>query len=137
MLVFSPIISALFFYVAVVYGFLYLLFTTMSQVSGNQYNFTAGFVGLTYIGLGAGSTTGLLAMGRFSDVVSKHLAGGTKSPLKPEFRLALMIPLSLALPIGLLWYGWTAEKKAHWILPIIGTGWIRIVVVTSYVRFAS
>ncbi|GAQ42993.1 MFS general substrate transporter [Aspergillus tubingensis] len=61
----------------------------------------------------AGSTIGLLAMGRFSDVVSKHLAGGTKGPWKPEFRLALMIPLSLALPIGLLWYGWTAEKKAH------------------------
>lgn len=113
MLVFSPIISALSLYVAVVYGFLFLLFTTISQVYGNQYNFTAHVVRLTYIKLGAGSTIGLLAMGRFSDVVSKHLAGGTKGPWKPEFRLALMIPLSLALPIGLLWYGWTAENKAH------------------------
>ncbi|KAF7631487.1 hypothetical protein AFLA_012344 [Aspergillus flavus NRRL3357] len=133
MLVFSPIISALSLYVAVVYGFLYLLFTTMSQVYGNQYNFTAKFVGLTYIGLGAGSTIGLLAMGRFSDVVSKRLAGGTKGPWEPEFRLALMIPLSLGLPIGLFWYGWAAEKKEHWIMPIIGTGWIGIGVVASFV----
>lgn len=137
MLVFSPIISALSLYVAVVYGFLYLLFTTMSQVYGNQYNFTASLVGLTYIGLGAGSTIGLLAMGRFSDVVSNRLAGGTNGSWKPEFRLALMIPLSLGLPIGLFWYGWTAEKKAHWILPIIGTGWIGIGVVASFVSFAS
>ncbi|KAE8139930.1 MFS general substrate transporter [Aspergillus pseudotamarii] len=137
MLVFSPIISALSLYVAVVYGFLYLLFTTMSQVYGNQYHFTAGLVGLTYIGLGAGSTIGLLAMGRFSDVVSKRLAGGTKGSWKPEFRLALMIPLSLGLPIGLFWYGWAAEKKAHWILPIIGTGWIGIGVVASFVAIQS
>ncbi|KAJ5341710.1 MFS general substrate transporter [Penicillium brevicompactum] len=66
LLVLSPMVSLLSLYVAVVYGFLYLLFTTMSQVYRNQYHFSASMVGLTYIGLGLGSIIGLLVTGRFS-----------------------------------------------------------------------
>src|SRR3569833_4062467 len=25
------------------------------------------------------------------------------------------------LPIGCFWYGWSAEQRAHWIVPILGT----------------
>jgi hypothetical protein len=31
-----------------------------------------------------------------------------------------MVPASLLVPIGLLWYGWSAEYKTHWIVPDIG-----------------
>lgn len=31
-----------------------------------------------------------------------------------------MIPASLLVPIGQLWYGWSAETKQHWIMPNIG-----------------
>ncbi|PLB44946.1 MFS general substrate transporter [Aspergillus steynii IBT 23096] len=132
MLLFSPIVSLLSWYVAVVYGFLYLLFTTMSKIYREQYHFSASIVGLTYIGLGLGSAIGLLAMGMFSDKLSNRLATASKSQLKPEFRLSLMIPLALCMPIGLVWYGWTADKKAHWILPIIGTCWVGVGVVVSF-----
>ncbi|CAG7997848.1 unnamed protein product [Penicillium salamii] len=132
LLVFSPIVSLLSLYVAVVYGFLYLLFTTMSQVYRNQYHFSAGMVGLTYIGLGLGSIIGLLVTGRFSDHISYRLAARAKGERKPEYLLALMIPLCLCMPIGLFWYSWSAEKKVHWIIPIIGTGWIGIGVVASF-----
>ena len=27
----------------------------------------------------------------------------------------------VAVPVGILWYGWTAEKQTHWIVPIIVT----------------
>jgi len=33
-----------------------------------------------------------------------------------------MILGSLFVPIGLLWYGWSAEAHVHWIMPIIGGG---------------
>jgi hypothetical protein len=26
------------------------------------------------------------------------------------------------VPIGLFWYGWSAEAHLHWIMPVIGTG---------------
>jgi len=33
-----------------------------------------------------------------------------------------MIFFSWALPGSLFWYGWTADKGVHWIVPIIATG---------------
>ncbi len=32
-----------------------------------------------------------------------------------------MILGAMIVPAGLFWYGWTAEKQYHWILPIMGT----------------
>ncbi|CAG8947182.1 unnamed protein product [Penicillium salamii] len=133
LLVLSPTVFLLSVYVAVVYGIMYLLFTTMSQVYREQYHFSASIVGLTYIGLGLGSMLGLVVTGRFSDPISRHLAArGKEGVKKPEFRLALMIPMSLCLPIGLIWYGWSAEKQVHWIMPIIGTGWVGVGVVAVF-----
>lgn len=42
---------------------------------------------------------------------------------KPEDRLALymVVPGSLAIPIGFFIYGWSAYYKIHWIVPEIGT----------------
>lgn len=37
----------------------------------------------------------------------------------PEYRLPLLIPFSLFIPIGLLWYGWSAGRT-HWIVPNLG-----------------
>lgn len=28
---------------------------------------------------------------------------------------------SVLVPIGLFWYGWSAEARLHWIMPIIGS----------------
>lgn len=44
-------------------------------------------------------------------------AGGK---FEPEMRLPLMIIFSSILPISFFWYGWSADKHAHWIVPIIG-----------------
>ncbi|KAL2406937.1 MFS-type transporter penM, partial [Exophiala dermatitidis] len=41
--------------------------------------------------------------------------------LKPEYRLPLLWPGAVALPVGLILYGWTAQYKVHWIVPIIAT----------------
>lgn len=38
----------------------------------------------------------------------------------PEFRIPLLVPSSILIPIGLVWYGWTGDKQTHWILPNIG-----------------
>jgi hypothetical protein len=39
----------------------------------------------------------------------------------PEYRLPLVLPFSLLIPIGLFIYGWSAENKIHWIVPNLGT----------------
>jgi hypothetical protein len=38
----------------------------------------------------------------------------------PEFRLPLLIPAAILLPLGFFIYGWTAEYHTHWIFPNIG-----------------
>lgn len=45
-----------------------------------------------------------------------------KDPTKglPEYRLPLVLPFSLLIPIGIFIYGWTAHYKVHWVAPNIG-----------------
>ncbi|KAK5074401.1 hypothetical protein LTR64_006455 [Lithohypha guttulata] len=38
----------------------------------------------------------------------------------PEYRLPLLLPFSLFIPIGLLIYGWSAQARVHWIVPNLG-----------------
>lgn len=138
MLCLSPIVLALSTFMAVVYGYLYLLFTTLTGVFENTYHFSPGSVGLTYLGIGLGSILGLLLFGSVSDRIVK--AKSAAGEMKPEYRLPPMIPGAWAIPIGCKFsyryisvdlcmlnglvfiYGWTAEKGVHWIAPILGTG---------------
>ena len=58
MLFFSPIIFLLSLYMSVAYGLLYLLFTTITQVFTETYNWDPDICGLAYIGLGIGRCWG-------------------------------------------------------------------------------
>lgn len=132
MLFLSPIVFLLSLYVAVVYGYLYLLFTTLTPVFEKQYGFSQGSVGLSYLGIGIGSLVGLAILGNTSDRLLAYLSNrsGTK---KPEYRLPPMIPGALFIPLALFMYGWTAEKHDHWILPIIGTSFLGVGMLISFV----
>ncbi|KAL8791737.1 MAG: hypothetical protein Q9195_005675 [Heterodermia aff. obscurata] len=94
----SPIVLALSTFIAVVYGYLYLLFTTITNVFETVYHFSAGSVGLTYLGLGLGCFVGLFAFGMASDRIMK--AKSAAGEMKPEYRLPPMIPGAWAIPAG-------------------------------------
>ncbi|KAJ9603306.1 hypothetical protein H2200_012084 [Cladophialophora chaetospira] len=119
MLVLSPIVFGLSLYIAVVYGYLYLLFTTMTFVFHDQYGISASNIGLVYLGIGLGQFIGLLLFGAYSDKLLRKLAKGGE--MKPEYRLPLLWPGAIMVPVGLILYGWTAQYKVHWIVPILGT----------------
>ncbi|KAH6645413.1 putative bicyclomycin resistance protein [Truncatella angustata] len=131
MLVHSPIVIIMSMFVAVTYGYLYLMFTSMTEVFQQYYGFSTSLVGLAYIGLGVGSLVGVGLFSGTSDRYIKKKAaqedavaesmGGVKEGLKPEYRLPTLPYGALMLPVGLFIYGWTAEYKVHWIVPIIGT----------------
>jgi multidrug resistance protein len=115
----SPIVLTLSIYMAVVYGYLYLLFTTITLVFERDYGFSQGNVGLTYLGIGIGAMLGLVIFGSMSDKIVKRMSA--KGEMKPEYRLPPLIPGSFIIPTGLFLYGWSADKHTHWIVPIIGT----------------
>ena len=83
---------------AVVYGYLYLLFTTITEVYEGQYHFGQGTVGLTYLGIGVGSLCGVVVFGIASDRILK--AKSKTGEMKAEYRLPPMIPGSFVIPIG-------------------------------------
>jgi hypothetical protein len=46
--------------VSIVYGYLYLVFTTLTYAYENQYGFSSGVSGLTFLGIGEGMFIGTL-----------------------------------------------------------------------------
>ncbi|KAH8828658.1 major facilitator superfamily domain-containing protein [Flagelloscypha sp. PMI_526] len=107
-------------YLAVLYGLLYLLFSTLFSVFGEGgYGFNSGAVGLASLGLGVGTFLGAIAISKFGAKIYDHLAA-RDGESKPEHRLPSLIIGSFFPPIGLLWYGWSAQARLHWIMPIVG-----------------
>lgn len=54
LLLFSPIVTLLSLFCAVVFSLIYLLFTTFPAVFEEQYGFSVEISGLAYLGLGIG-----------------------------------------------------------------------------------
>ncbi|KAF0317308.1 MFS multidrug transporter [Colletotrichum asianum] len=120
LLILHPIVFTLSAYFAVIYGYLYLFFTTVAMVFTEKYGFSAGSSGLTFIGVGIGTVTGTLIVSFWGDKVATSLSQ-KHGARRPEFRLPLMAYSVPVIPGGLLLYGWTAEKGVFWLVPMIGT----------------
>ncbi|KAF2109038.1 major facilitator superfamily domain-containing protein [Lophiotrema nucula] len=124
MIFLSPIVFLISLYMASVYGYMYLMFTTFPRIFEGQYKFSAGSVGLTYLGIGIGAFIGLIFCALVSDRLFQYLKKKNGGEHKPEYRLPVMIIGACLVPIGLFMYGWTAEKKVQYVVPIVGTGFL-------------
>lgn len=101
MLFLSLVVFGLSLFNAMVFGLIYLLFTTFPSVWRAQYGFSAGISGLCYLGLGVGM---ILAIGVFGALSDRLLEAKRKNgEAQPEHRLPLMIWTSPFLPAGLFW----------------------------------
>ncbi|KAI0321850.1 multidrug resistance protein 4 [Amylostereum chailletii] len=118
----SLICFVLSLYMALLYGIYYLMFATFPDLFSSVYGFSAGVSGLAYLGLGFGFLLATVLGGHFGNVVYHTLSEKNGGKGKPEMRLPALIFGSLFVPVGLFWYGWSAQAAVHWIMPIIGTG---------------
>lgn len=121
MLFTNPLVFGLGSFMAVIYGFLYLMIITFPSVFEESYGFSQSEAGLMFLALGIGFVLGVLlwtlALGKVYTYLSeKH------GEQKPEFRLPCLFVSAVIMPIGLIWYGWSAQKKAHWVMPCVGSG---------------
>ncbi|KAK6386870.1 hypothetical protein LTS17_000134 [Exophiala oligosperma] len=120
MLVKSPIVFVLSLYMSIAYGLMYLLFTTITEVFEGQYKWSPQMTGLAYLGLGIGFFIGAAIVALSSDRMVVRLMERNGGEFQPEMRMPLMIFFACFIPISFFWYGWAADKKVQWIVPIIG-----------------
>lgn len=133
MLFMSPIVFLLSLYTSSIYAYMYLCFTTFPSIFEQQYGFSSRSSSLAYLGIGIGSIFGLFLAGGLSDRMLKALTTKNGGEPKPEYRLPLMIIGGFLVPVGLFWYGWSAQEKTHYIVPIIGTSFLGGGMVIAYV----
>ncbi|KAL4264563.1 MFS transporter superfamily protein [Pleurotus pulmonarius] len=109
-------------YMAFMYGIYYLMFATFANFFKEAYNFSPGIGGLCYLGLGIGFFIATMFGAKIGDQIYASLSEKNGGVGKPEMRVPALIFGSFFVPIGLFWYGWSAQARLHWIMPIIGSG---------------
>ncbi|QVM10970.1 hypothetical protein D8B26_005621 [Coccidioides posadasii str. Silveira] len=125
LLLFSPIVFLMALKITISYGYSYFLFTTFPFVFGKQYGFKPSSIGLVYIGIGIGYVVTQIIAALFSDrYIARMKRANANGPPKPEWRLPPLALGAIVLPLGYLFYGWTAMYRLHWLVPIFGTALI-------------
>ncbi|KIM71778.1 hypothetical protein PILCRDRAFT_16737 [Piloderma croceum F 1598] len=105
-----------------VYGINLLMFATFSSLFTDIYKFSQSSDGLVFIGPGVGYLVAAVFGGQISSRIYSTLADRNGGNGKPEMRIPSLIFGVFFIPIGLLWYGWSAATRIHWIMPMIGAG---------------
>lgn len=142
------IIQLLAVYMAFIYGLMYLVLSTFPGIWSGEYGESIGIGGLNYISLGLGFFLGTQICAPLNDKFYRRLKAKNGGVGKSEYRIPLMVPGALLIPIGLFIYGWTAQYKTHWIGPNIGAaifaaGTIMVFqccqtyIVDAYTRYAA
>jgi len=119
-------------YMAFIYGIYYLFFATLDGLFTTTYGFSTGISGLMYGGLGAGFLLATAFGAKFSNILYKHLADKNGGVGEPEMRIPPLFVGSVFVPVGLFWYGWSAQAKLHWIMPVIGSGLFGFGMMTTF-----
>lgn len=119
MLLRSPIMALLSTLVGFTGALLYLLLTTTAPFFRAAYAWPLDTAGLAYLGLGAGSLVGLVLFACTSDLAAARLTKANDGLYKPEMRMVTAIVPALFIPVSFFWYGWSAQVRAHWLVPLL------------------
>jgi MFS family permease len=113
-----PVVQVLAFSIALdfaVYTFLLSTFATLYMERYGQSQFHSS---LHYISISLGLTLAAQVGGRIMDALYARLCKQGRGC--PELRIPHMVPGVLLVPVGLLWYGWSAFATVSWVVVDIG-----------------
>ena len=125
MLFSEPIVFFMSLYTAFNFAVLFVFFAAIPYTFKTVYHFETYQSGLVFLAFGLGvllsvGTTIALDRTLYTKHHKKAIEAG-KTMAEPEHRLYAAMLGSLAIPIGLFWFAWTARSDVHWIVPILGT----------------
>ena len=144
----QPIVIVLACYMAYIYGLMYLMLSTFPMLWEIRYHESTGIGSLNFISMGLGFFLGTQIAAPINDALYRRMKKRNNGVGKPEFRVPCMVPASFMIPVGLFWYGWSAQSQVHWIMPNIGAALfcagsivsfqcIQTYLVDSYTRYAA
>ncbi|KAI1329581.1 major facilitator superfamily domain-containing protein [Xylariaceae sp. FL0255] len=111
-------------YLLYIYGIIYIVLTYFPTLYSSPpplgYGMPLGLGGLNYIALGIGFFLGSQVCAPCQDRIYAALKRRYGGVGRPEYRVPMMVPGAILVPVGLVIYGWTAEYKLNWIGPDIG-----------------
>ena len=117
----EPIIILIALYLTVIYIILFTFLDGYDFVFAQTYGFSEGITGLSFIGIGIGLCLASVLVPIIYKWAKNDLAkikeqGGTRLP--PEFRLWFAMFGAPAIPISMLWMGWTAYPGISYWSPL-------------------
>ncbi|CZT48564.1 related to synaptic vesicle transporter SVOP and related transporters (major facilitator superfamily) [Rhynchosporium secalis] len=116
----QPIIWLLALFIAYSFGLMYLALSTYFAVWIDIYKDRPDIAGLNYVSLGLGFACATQVCASLNDTIYSRLKRSNNGLGKPEFRIPLLVPGVLLVPIGFFWYGWSIQARLHWIMPNVG-----------------
>ncbi|KAI0129777.1 major facilitator superfamily domain-containing protein [Xylariales sp. AK1849] len=126
----EPIVFFMDLYTALLYGLFFIWFESFPLVFGDIYGFGVSHQGLAFLGIFVGGvvTVPLYLVWIKYGIIPKII----QPTFKPEMLLPPTFFGSVSLPICLFWYGWSARESIHWIMPIIGSSFFTVGLVTLF-----
>lgn len=134
MLIFEPILLLITIYISFVFGVLFLFFEAYPIAFQEVRHWrNAGVAALPFLGVLVGVLIGIgyivwISKGRFARKIAKH------GRVIPEERLVPMIPASVALPVGLFWFGWTSHPDVHWAPQVVAGAPIGFAIIVIFMQ---
>ncbi|KAK3985474.1 major facilitator superfamily domain-containing protein [Cladorrhinum sp. PSN332] len=116
----QPIIQLLALLIAYVFGLMYLALSTFAAVWVDIYKESPSMAGLNYISLALGFSLATQICAPINDALYARLQQRNGGVGRPEFRIPLLVPGVILVPVGFFWYGWSVQATLHWIMPNIG-----------------
>jgi len=131
----EPILVLVTIYLSLVYGVLYGLFQAFPIIFVVKRGFTIGQNGLTFIGVGIGTTIGAMLniwLSRNDAQLIKHWRGFPP----PEERLRGGMVGGVAFVVGIFWLGWTGEyPSVPWYVPALSAILVGMSVCLIFISF--
>jgi len=124
----NPVVASVSSFAGYSYSLLYFLLVSLPLLFGTEgsgslftYHFDPIESGLSNLGLVAGFWAAGIFQMQAQTIIYRRLSK-KHGEGRPEYRLLPMMLSVFMFPVGLLWYGWSAESKSPWILPEVGLG---------------
>jgi Arabinose efflux permease len=120
--IFSPLCHIYVVCQAIIYGYAYVLLTTVRILFTSQDfypHFTTSNIGLVFIGLVVGALIGLAQYWFLNSRVTKFMLASRRF-VKPEHKLVPSTLGVMMMLVGYLLYGWGTGLDFHWSVPILG-----------------